>query len=94
MCKIPKLHQIPWCINLRVVSAEFQTIRTKLCANCAFPQTFYSKKSDKIAVFARKVSMVIGTLNRVLNTPMSAINLSLFKVYSYFSLWSQHQHGV
>ena len=94
MCKIPKLHQIPWCINLRIVSAEFRSIRTKLCTNCTFRRTFCSKKAGKISVFVRKVSMVIGIRNRVLNTLVSAITLSLFKVYRYFSLWSHHRHGV
>ena len=59
MCKIPKLHQIPWCINLRVVSAEFQTIRTKLCANCAFPQTvrFHKLRFHKLSTPRNQIKL-------------------------------------
>ena len=33
------------------VSAEFWTIRPKLCENCDFPQKFHTMKSGKITVF-------------------------------------------
>ena len=33
------------------VSAEFQVIRSKFYGNCAFPQTFHTRKLVEIAVF-------------------------------------------
>ena len=40
----------------RIVSAEFQVIRTKLCGNCAFPQNFQTRKLGEINVFCAMLS--------------------------------------
>ena len=51
-----KYHNFTWFPGVEIlrkdtVSAKFQTIRRKLCRNCAFPQNFYTRKSGEILVF-------------------------------------------
>ena len=38
-------------LQKRILSVEFQVIRSKLCGNCAFPQNFHTRKLDEITVF-------------------------------------------
>ena len=46
--KIPQFHLISWCGNFVKTHSFYRVseICSKLCGNCAFPQTFHTRKLD------------------------------------------------